>query len=488
MKVSVDGGAPTTLVDALPDEIAGTRRTVRGGAWSTRGAIVYGGDYSEASLSRVSANGGAPAPATILASTKGDVQHRFPVFLPDGAHFLFSNRAAADDRRGIYVASIDDPPREPSTRLLENDSEVVYVPGDGRSGLLLQVVNGRILAQAFSPATLTAETPAVPLGIDAGGSTPFAPSMLSASRNVLAYVPAPLPYGNRIGSVHETGSDLDVVREREAHQWPRISPDGRRLAFLRLDPAVNNADIWVQDLVRRTLVRVTTGLERDLMPVWSPDGSRLAFRPDVADRRRLMIAAADGSGTTEAITCPLPYCEPTDWSPDGHLLIVNARQGADIDVWAVATTGGASSRVLLGNPFVERDARLSPDGRWIAYVSEESGRPNVSIRSLSGLRRYVVSADGGDQPVWQRDGRALFYVNPAGRLRKAAIQYGNGALEPSPSREVAVPAIGFGHTGTQYDVAADGRLYFLESSSPPSPTSIHVVLGWQGLIPTLRER
>jgi serine/threonine-protein kinase len=177
---------------------------------------------------------------------------------------------------------------------------------------------------------------------------------------------------------------------------------------------------------------------------------------------------------------------PTDWSPDGRRLIVNV--GDDVaggDVWAVSIDPRGFSEPLLAEAFTERDARLSPDGRWIAYVSEESGGAEVSVRSVSGApRRTVISGGGGDQPVWRRDGAELFFVDPQGRLRSVALRPGaDGNLTFGVPVQLKVPPIGSGHLGTQYDVSPDGRrVYFLDRSHDPPPREIGVVLGWRALV------
>src|SRR5262249_24103801 len=155
--------------------------------------------------------------------------------------------------------------------------------------------------------------------------------------------------------------------------------------------------------------------------------------------------------------------EPTDRSPDGRSMIVNVRMGGGSDVWRIAVESGAP-QPLLAEPYVERDARISPGGRWIAYVSEEGGRPEVSVRSLSGPpRRIVISRDGGDQPVWRRDGAELFFIDLKGRLRSVWVrQATDGSLAFGVPVELSVPKFASGHRGTQYDVSPDGRrIYFL---------------------------
>jgi eukaryotic-like serine/threonine-protein kinase len=482
MKVSVAGGAPLTVVEASRAASVGAPRREQGGAWGRAGQIVYAAGHGEPVLSQVSSDGGVVTSATALAA--GHARHRFPSFLPDGVHFLLFAGAATEDQRGVYIGSSASPPQPSPRRLLQSEAEAVYVPFTAEIGTLLYVANGRVQAQPFDPVRREAVGPAQALPIETAGPTLFHSSLLGASPTVLAYAPSPIVVGDRISSIAEAGGAVTVVNEREVQQWPRLSPDGRFLAWLRVDPAVPNADLWVEDLARRTRVRVTTAVGRDLMHVWSPDGTRLVYRPEFDESRRLNIIAADGSGTTQPLTCPGAYCEPTDWSSDGRSILVNAYDGANVDVWSVGATPDVASQPLLAEPFNERDARLSPDRRWIAYVSDETGRPEVSIRSLAERpRRYVVSPGGGSQPVWAPDGRALYYVDVRGRLRKLSIQPGNGALTIGPPVDAKVPPIGSGHAGTQYDVSADGRIYFLDQREGTTrPTEIRVVLGWRALL------
>ena len=242
-----------------------------------------------------------------------------------------------------------------------------------------------------------------------------------------------------------------------------------------------------EDLQDGSLIRVTTAIGADLFPVWSPDGRRLAYGSGGMAERRLSIIAADATGTARELPCPggAPFCEPTDWSPDGRHLIVNTRAGAGgtrRDVWSVSIEAGGSSEVILSGPFPQYDARISPDGRWLAYVSEETGRPEVHVRAMSGQpRRFVASNNGGSQPVWRRDGRELFYVDLEGQLRGRSVGLGDRTLGEAVMLEV--PLIGAGHWGTQYDVSPDGqRVYFLDQTPAPRPSDINVAMGWQAFL------
>ena len=187
------------------------------------------------------------------------------------------------------------------------------------------------------------------------------------------------------------------------------------------------------------------------------------------------------------LPCPgaAPFCEPTDWSPDGRYLIVNTRSGmlgTQGDVWSVSIETGGSSEAILSGPFPESDARISPDGRWLAYVSEETGRKEVYVRAMSGQpRRFLASNSGGSQPVWRRDGRELFYVDLEGQLRGRSVGLGDRTL--GEAALLKVPLIGAGHWGTQYDVSPDGqRVYFLDQTPAPKPSDINVAMGWRAFL------
>ena len=175
--------------------------------------------------------------------------------------------------------------------------------------------------------------------------------------------------------------------------------------------------------------------------------------------------------------------------PDGRGLIVNARRTASFtgagDIWHVSLDAGGPATAILAGPFPEYDARLSSDGRWLAYVSEDGGRPDVFIRAMTGQpRRLVVSSNGGSQPVWRRDGREILYVDREGRLQARAVEdRPDGGLRLGATVALNVPRIGPGHWGTQYDVSRDGHLvYFIDRTLPSGPNGIEVVIGWRALL------
>ncbi len=478
MKVAVTGGVPVVICDA-PDG--------KGGTWGPDGTIVFGPNMIFEGLLKVSASGGKVEPATLLDLDRGENSHRWPVFLPDGVHFLYFVRASVDERRGVYVARIDQPASKPGSPIFRSESEATFVATSGRErGVLLAAADGQLHARPFDAATLELLGDPRTLPVAVGANTPSHSVMLSASADLLATVATQTPYGAQLGAAARDGTRVQLAA-RKPQNWPRLSPDGRRMARQIIDTVRGNPDVWVEDLQDGSLIRVTTDTGSDLFPVWSPDGRRLAYGSGSLANGRLSIIAADASAAPLELTCPgaSPSCEPTDWSPDGRHLIVNTRSGqagTHGDVWSVPVVTGGSSEAILAGPFPEYDARISPDGLWLAYVSEENGRPEVFVRAMSGPpRRFVASNNGGSQPVWRRDGREIFYVDPDGRLRGRSV--GRGEQTLGAAVLLSVPLIGSGHWGTQYHVSPDGqRVYFVDQAPPPRPSEINVAVGWRAFL------
>ena len=484
LKLALPGGAPVALAEAMDG---------RGGTWSRRGIIVYQPDLVGSALFKVPGSGGRAEPVTQLDRAQADLSHRWPVFLPDDHHFLYFVRSVNEKRRGVYVGRIDAPAAMPGTPLLLSESEPVWVPdaSDARFGDLLTVNQRRIEVRRFDAERQVLIGDARALEWRAGAQTPYHPAMVSASQTTLAFASDRVPFGQRLASVDRTGDHLQL-QEAEAQGWVRLSPDGRRLARQRIVDGPENPDIWVDDLDRGTRLRISSAPAPDIYPVWSPDGNRLAYvtgnPPGRVGERVISIAAADGSGVVETFPCPGgvdTYCEPTDWLADRLFVTVRTVRGGDI--WSVTTDKSHAAKPLLAEPYSEHDGRVSPDGGWLAYVSDESGRPEVSVRSLVGpARRIVLSPDGGNQPVWRKAGSELFFVDPEGRLRAVPMTQSNTTTrDPTFGLPVVlpIPPIGFGHWGTQYDVSADGRrIYFMQRNRDAPPSSITVVLGWRSLL------
>lgn len=473
-KIAATGGPVTDIADA-PD--------ARGGTWSPAGVIVFQPIYRDAPLLRVSDEGGPTQPVTTVDLELDDVSHRWPSFLPDGRHFLYFGLSVNDGRRGVYVGSLDKLTGQPTQPLFLSDSGAIYAPGASRSeGSVLSASNGRIEVRPFDAVRLMITGDAHALDMNATTASPHHPALMSASATVLAYASGVIPWGSQSARIDRDGSNLRVEPNNQLSGFPRVSPDGRFLARHRVDPVRSNPDIWVDDLERGSTLRLTTSAEFDVMPVWSPDGTQVAYRSGRLVKPTIGFAASDGSGVKRTMACPKSPCEPSDWSPDGRFLVLTV---GGTDVWTMPVGSEGQAQPLLTEPFTERDARLSPDGRWIAYVSDETGRPEVSVRSLTGTaRRYVVSSGGGDQPVWRRDGTELFFAGLEGHLFAVPVSPGpNAGLSFGAATKLNVPPLGERHRGTTYDVSLDGRsVYFEHQTDQNPPREFGVVLGWRALV------
>ncbi|HEX2455540.1 MAG TPA: protein kinase [Vicinamibacterales bacterium] len=473
-KIAATGG-PVTDIAAAPD--------FRGGTWSPAGVIVFQPNYRDAPLLRVSDQGGPTQPVTTVDLKVGDVSHRWPSFLPDGRHFLYFGLSVDDGRRGVYVGSLDELAAQPARPLFLSDSGAIYAPGPSRSeGLLLSAQGGRIEVRPFDAGRLMVTGDARALETNATPATPHHPALMSASATVLAYTAGVIPWGNRIARIDRDGSNLRVERDNQLTGAPRVSPDGRFLARHQVDAVRSNPDIWVDDLERGSTLRLTTSADNDVTPVWSPDGTQVAYRAGTLDKPTIGFAPSDGSGVKRTMACPKSPCEPSDWSPDGRFLLLTVDR---TDVWTMPVGSEGQAQPLLAESFTERDARISPDGRWLAYVSDETGQPEVSVRSLTGpTRRFVVSSGGGDQPVWRRDGTELFFAGPEGRLFAVAVRPGpNAGLSFGTATKLNVPPLGERHQNTIYDVSLDGRIvYFQAQTDQILPREFGIVLGWRALI------
>lgn len=473
-KIAAAGGPVTDIADA-PD--------ARGGTWSPAGVIVFQPNYRDAPLLRVSDQGGPTQPVTTVDLKLEDVSHRWPSFLPDGRHFLYFGLSVDDGRRGVYVGSLDDLAAQPTRPVFLSDSGAIYAPGASRSeGLLLSAKGGRIEVRPFDAVRLMVTGEARALETNATPATPHHPALMSASATVLAYASGVIPWGTRFARIDRDGSNLRVESDSQLSGFPRVSPDGRFLARHRLDAVRSNPDIWVEDLERGSTLRLTTSADLDVMPVWSPDGTQVAYRAGTLDKPTIGFAASDGSGVKRTMACPKSPCQPNDWSPDGRFLVLTV---GGTDVWTMPVGSEGRAQPLLAEAFTERDARISPDGRWLAYVSDETGRPEVSVRSLTGPpRRFVVSSVGGDQPVWRHDGAELFFAGTEGRLFAVSVRPGpNARLSFGAATKLNVPPLGERHGGTIYDVSLDGRhVYFPYRTDQKPPREFGVVLGWRALI------
>jgi Tol biopolymer transport system component len=412
-KINVGGGPAQTLCDF--------NLNVGGGFLTPDNNIVFG--TPSTSLQTCPANGGAATAITALQADGQEAFHAFPSLLPDGRHFLFWR--SAGPASGIYLGSLEAKPEDQmGTRVLADASAPFYVPNpEGGRGHLLFVRDGTLMAQGFDAQAQAVTGDAVPVGEDLRNAYGF-----SASQNgTLVYLTAggsnmQLTWFDRLGKT--LGTVGRVGRGVGARGGMRMSPDGTRLAVSRREPGAQ-PDIWVLDLVQGVETRLTTDPAADADPIWSPDGSRIAFASVREGTANIYLRAADGAGSDELLLRTADRKFPRDWSRDGRFLLFDVLTATGFDVWVLQLRteppGQGRPVPYLHTDAYEARAVFSPDGRFVAYESNESGPVEVYVRpfdatapeaSGTGPGKVKVSRNGGTRPEWESNGKGLSYATP----------------------------------------------------------------------------
>jgi serine/threonine protein kinase/Tol biopolymer transport system component len=402
-KVSPSGGPPQTIT-----ELPGFQEA----AWGSAGDILYR-PTNRAALFRVSETGGPPAVATQLDQALTENSHRGLQFLPDGRRFIFTSRCAERSHNALYIGSLGSLKVK---RLMSAQSKVSYVPPTGdRPGTLLYYRDGAIVSRVFDEVSETVTGDPIPV-IDSVAYT--AASILAAFQVSLdgriAVVQSAGANYSRLTWFNRQGQQTGFVGPPGEYLQPRISPDGTRVAFSRPDDESGNRDIWYVEFARGVRARLTSNIANDWYPVWSPDGRQLLFG---SDRKQgpgnpAHLKTAIDIGSPEIGIPSGPGMPPYDWSADGRWISFGTA-----DLWVAPTTGDRKPFPFLATPSAESNARFSPDRKWIAYVSNETGRAEIYVRPFAGAPappegRIQISNAGGDFPVWGPGGQELFYMAP----------------------------------------------------------------------------
>jgi Tol biopolymer transport system component len=461
-RTAIDGGPVQRIADLDPVTLGAT--------WNRDDVIVFA-PSNQVPLYRVAAAGGTPEPLTTLSGERRENSHRWPQFLPDGRHFIFTARSDLPHMTGIYAGSLDNPgaPR----RLLTAQSQAVFV----QPGLLLFVRDGTLLAQRFDARALALT--GSPTAI-AGNVLTFA---ASADGTVLAHMPVST---TRLAWFDRSGAERGAIPARGRFSQVRLSPDGSRAAIVVLDPAGGGRDIWVVALGDGGMTRVTSDPAADWFPAWSPDGSEIMFASERDDTYTFYAAQSTGGGSERQIyrSTTTDLVAPTDWSRDGTSVLFHSYPRADVSLLSLGTPATVP---LVASPFTDWVASFSPDGRWIAYVSDESGEHEVYVKAVDRPTRYRVSVGGGMQPRWRRDGRELFFIGAGDRLFAATVRTGTSFQweSPQPLFQACPPLPGQERSPFmyRYDVGADGaRTLWVcpEDPRPPATVTVHALTAFSG--------
>jgi eukaryotic-like serine/threonine-protein kinase len=463
MKVSMNGGAALSLGDAA---------FPRGASWSSHGMIAFV-PTNVSVLRQMSDAGGAPESLTRLE--KGEFSHRWPEFLPGGnAMFFVAGLTATNwNYAKVVVQSVGTRER---VDLVQGGTQPQYSP----SGHLVYAQGGNLMAVPFDPQRLAVSGTAAPVveGVLQSPITGDAQYSISATGS-LVYVSGGIQsVQSRLVWVNRNGAEQLVAAPARAYMFPRFAPDGRRVAVGITEQGTQN---WLYDLSRDTLTRLTFEGKANLNPVWTPDGKRVAFNSDKEGPPNLFWQLADGSGGLERLTTSQFTQAPSSWSPDGQLLaFIEVKPTTGVDIM-VLRLGDRKVQPFLQTPFNETSPRFSPDGRWLAYISDESGRFEVYVQPYPGPGgKWQISTDGGTEPLWNPNGRELFYrsgdkiiaveiiTQPSFSAGKSRVLFG-GPYQPTPA------------TLTNYDVSPDGQRFLMlkpSEQAQAAPTQINVVLNW----------
>jgi Tol biopolymer transport system component len=444
-----------------------------GGAWNRDDVIVFSGNAT-GPLMRVAASGGAVEPVTVLEP--GQLSHRTPSFLPDGRHFLFYATGPAD-ARGVSVGQIDG---GAARRLFDADSAAIY-----SANHLLYVRRSTMFAQPFDAARLNVGGQAIAIANDVG--TPPSAAPCSASDNgVITYRAGAIAGLRQLAWLDRSGKELGLIGELMSTSSLALSPDDRWIAVSR--SVDGNPDIWLFDADRGRPLRLTSDPAIQISPIWSPDSSHVTFQSHQDGPGDLYGMPV--SGSHDAPTLLLREAEgstgtfPNDWSPDGTVLLFQTfDRSTRFDIWALPQHGDRKPFPVVRTQFDEKDAQFSPDGKWIAYSSDESGRMEVYAQRFPGPGgKIAISTSGGAQARWRRDGRELFYLAPDSRLMAVPITFSREAIDPGapvPLFAAHVGSVAQGIARPQFAVTADGQRFVLNTLSDEANVSpITVVVNW----------
>ncbi len=468
-KIKASGGPVQTLCDA-PDG--------RGGAWSRDGVILFAPRQFAEPLYRVSSSGGVPVPATRLEPSRQESAHRWPCFLPDGRHFLYlASISTRHLRNGIYVGSLDS---KETTLLISADSNVAYSP----SGHLLFVRDQTLMAQRFDAERLRLADEVVPVVEQMPQSLASSHSPFSVSENgVLAYWAGDTK--KELIWFDQAGRRLGSLGSASDNPGASFSPDEKRVALSRPDARSGASDIWVVEVSRGVTSRLTLDRFEDHFPIWSPDGTRIVFNSNRNGPEDLYQKDSTGTGREELLyKSDVAHKHPLDWSSDGRFILYHTRQSrTGSDILALPLFGNREPIPFLSTEFEEGHAQFSPDGRHVAYASDESGVYEIYVQPFPGPGgKLQISTQGGVQPRWRRDGEEIFYVAADGRMMAAPLSPQSGSLSVGNPRalfktailpDAVFPAI------FDYAVTADGQRFLIVT--PTSETLVFpatVVLNW----------
>ena len=472
-KVLVTGGQPFELCNAPSG---------RGGTWNRDNVIVFGS--TTGILWRVSSVGGVAQPASALDAEYGESAHRFPSFLPDGRHFVYTGVIGtccpAPKPARIRVGTLD---TTDATTLMQEESSATFA-----SGHLLFYRDGTLMALPFDAKALQAVGDAFPVADHVGREGSRYASFSASDTGVLVYAGGGGRATTRLTWKDRAGGELATVGDAARYEHLALSPDEQRIAVTLVDSGTpENRDIRILDVARGTSDRFTTDAGSDNYPVWSPDNSQVVFAA-IRDGANLTLRQKrlDGATSEEDVFPPPGVAGPalpTDWSADGQYMAYAHSPGAAFswDLWALPLFGDRKPFPLAKTAFVELNATFSPNSRWLAFQSNETDQSQIYVKPFPEAGRPVmVSKDGGVQPVWRWDGKELFFLSPDAKMMAVTVDTAGQFQAGIPTELFSVststnPAL----QGWHYAVTKDGKRFLVNVVQEESRTiPLTVVVNW----------
>lgn len=471
------------LRDWKTEKICDAEPLPGGGTWNRTGTILFAPGQGT-TLYRVSASGGTPQPLTGLNIARYEHAHLWPQFLPDGSHFVFFVLSDSQAATGVYTGSLDS---GKYTLLFPSETNAVYSAPAGadssKHGHLLYIRDRSLMTVGFDAGHLKLSAEPRVLKDDVGAVQSLSLAPLSTSETGTLVYQSVGPASRQLSWVDRSGKPLAPGTEGGSWGPPRISPDGTRAIAAKLGKDQKNADLWLIDQAGN-IALFATGPAHKGSPVWSPDGSRIAYYCEMNGEYDLVVSASNPGSKAETLLQTAEPKSPTDWSRDGKFLFFGvATEGTRSDVWAISMTDRHAGPIL-DTIHAEDYAALSPDGKWLAFQSDDMGRNQVYVQPFDGItrgarRRYDISTDaGGAIPRWRADGKELFYMTKGGRMMSVEVYTQAEDFTNDPPQPLfqtrTIP-----DTYNLFDVAPDGQRFLMNiplewvDASPPT-----VVTNW----------
>jgi len=467
------GGGPMV---ALADVFSG-----RGGSWSSDGTIIFSPRTSSDSLYQVSSSGGPVSAVTHFNKDRKEDSHRFPWFMPDGRHFVFyisSSLSASDiDHDPIAGLYFHDMKTGSDTRLVASDSFAQFA-----NGRLFYLRQRNLMAQPFDPSSGKLLGPPVPVAqsvtYDSGR---WVGAFSVSSSGVLGYVTGTGEQSQLIWYGRD-GKELEKVGSPNIYYGIALSPDNQPAATSIGDPNNSARDLWIDELVHGTLTRLTFEKSDPVDPVWTHDGKSIAYFTNRGGDD-IYQKASSGLGGEQAVVQSDSVKYPCDWTSDGRLLYmaVNPSKGGGGRLWIHQDSPEKKDSLLLSTNFSEEFGRFSPDGRWLAYVSEETGKDEIFVVPFPSLSsKFQVSTAGGEQVVWRGDGKEIFYVSPDRKIMAVSVEaVGDNFKATQPHELFTAQLVKVHHTMREFDVTRDGQRFLANIRAGQNSEPITIYANWE---------